>query len=153
MSVIVLDEKEFVKITEMLKSAINRNEDIPQVVRTSEPYRKAYIWVVETTGRKPDDEKKLMKEIVGRAIWYWYIANKTAHALQYKQEPGFFTNADIEEEHIPYKREKLLELLRDLRYNIFTNDGNSFLSRPYHELLDDVIFAITTALLRLKNGE
>lgn len=147
MSVIKFDKKEIAEIETMLKSAINRNEDIPHVIRNSEPYRKAYIWTVRVTGRKPEDEVELMKEIAGRACWYWFIANRTAHALQYQTEPGFFTDADTEETDVPtLVKEELLKNLRSLRYNIFTNDGNVFLNEAYHNLLDDIIEAITSAL-------
>jgi len=121
---------------------------IERVVRNSEPYREWWTWhttVAHTKGLSAED---LQQEIINRACWYWLVANRTAFALQYRKEPGFFEDdAEGPRGNLIINADQLREELCHLSYNLSTNDGNRFLAEPWDDLLRDLINALGDHIL------
>lgn len=146
MSVIRFTEKEIDGIEGMVKFQIEHNSSIKSAVIHSDIYAKKYLWEIQIN--KIADENKIINEVIGRLFWYLWIANKTAYALQYEDEPGFF---------IDTKGSKVLpvsgtlKLLRDkigsLNYNLFTNDGHYFVAEEWYQLFEAVIHAIDREII------
>ena len=92
--------------------------------------------------------EKVASEVLGRLVWYCWVANKTAFALQYQEEPGLFDEGYLGiEKTVSCDLRKLVRELDHLLYNMFTGDGHIFLSSEWLELLRDIITAAKSAIL------
>jgi len=133
MSVIKFGEKEINEIEGMVKFQIDRNPSMKSTVIHSDIYSKKFIWEMQL--KKTADEDKVINEVISRLFWYLWVANKTAFALQYEEEPGFFTDAtESKVSPKPCTLKQLREKIRSLNYNLFTNDGHYFVSEEWYEL-------------------
>jgi len=147
MSVIKFAEKEINEIEGMVKFQIESNTSIKGIVIHSDIYAKKYQWE-RPISKGFVDEDKLINEVIGRLFWYLWIANKTAFALQYEEEPGFFVNAT--ESKVSPKSctlKQLREKIGSLSYNLFTNDGHYFVSEEWYELFEDIIAGINSQIV------
>ena len=146
MSVIKFGEKEINEIEGMVKFQIERNSSMKSTVIHSDIYKNKFIWEMQL--KKIADEDKVINDVISRLFWYLWIANKTAFALQYEEEPGFFVDAT--ESKVSPKPCTLKELrgkIRSLNYNLFTNDGHYFVSEEWFELFDDIISGIDSQIV------
>lgn len=147
MSVIKFSEKEINEIEGMVKFQIERNSSMKGTVIHSNIYAKNYQWE-RPISKGFVDEDKLINEVIGRLFWYLWIANKTAFALQYEEEPGFFI--DTTESKVSPKSctlKQLREKIGSLSYNLFTNDGHYFVSEEWYELFSDIISDIDSQIV------
>ena len=147
MSVIKFGQKEIDEIEGMVKFQIERNTSMKGIVIHSDIYAKKYLWE-RPLSKGFVDEDKLINEVIGRLFWYLWVANKTAFALQYEEEPGFFI--DVIESKVSPKPCMLKELrgkIRSLNYNLFTNDGHYFVAEEWYELFDDIIEGIDSQMV------
>ena len=95
--------------------------------------------------------EKVAAEVLGRLVWYCWVANKTAFALQYQEEPGLFDEGYLDvdvEKTVSCDLKKMIRELEHLLYNMVTNDGHIFISSDWLELLRDIITAAKSALIR-----
>lgn len=150
MSVIRFNEKEILKVRNALLQRVSslRNGAVYYAVR----YAPITIQKLEWDSRiEKEGEEEVLEGVVSRLMWYVWIANKTAYALQYQDEPDFFgdfTEAAWDRESGGYLES--LELWRELRsiqYNLATNDGHTFLAEPWQELLDRIMNAVANQIV------
>ena len=146
MSVIKFSEKEINEIEGMVKFQIERDSSIKGIVTRSNIYHQKFIWEMQL--KKTADEDKVINDVIGRLFWYLWIANKTAYALQYEEEPGFFVDTtEVKVSPKPCTLKQLREKIRSLNYNLFTNDGHYFVSEEWFELLDNIISGIDSQIV------
>lgn len=122
MSVALITEKELNQMTNTLTS----NKEILNFVETTEIFEKRSKFSYEDS-----------KETLARALWYGYVANRTAFNLQYQENE--LINYNMEDSDDQYETlQDGLGRLGFLLYNIATNDGNVFLSDEWSNLLRKV---------------
>lgn len=84
------------------------------------------------------------KNHLHRTLWYGYIANQVAYAVNYEEQPVI--DYEYWEEDEPEKidvndKYKMIQIRNDLGsllYNMATNNGTIFLQKEYLNLLNDV---------------
>jgi hypothetical protein len=100
------------------------------------------------------DRNAFFESRVVKFVQRAWAANQMVHLLQYRHHNDISHEIDIlEGEDLAlygagYQQKELLRELKSLRYNIFSNDGNYFLSKPDEELLDVFINNIQEVRLR-----
>jgi hypothetical protein len=118
MSVQLFTENEISKLTNTLTA----NENILSFVETTEIFQSRKTFSFEDA-----------RETLGRAIWYGYVANRTAYNLQYQRNEQI--DFDYEsDDHFENSNDAIYSL-GSLLYNITTNDGNVFLADEWVNLL------------------
>ncbi len=118
MSVQLFTENEISKLTNTLTA----NENILSFVETTEIFQSRKKYSFEDA-----------RETLGRAIWYGYVANRTAYNLQYQRNEQI--DFDYEsDDHFENSNDAIYSL-GSLLYNITTNDGNVFLADEWVNLL------------------
>jgi hypothetical protein len=128
MSVMLYSYEEIAKASLGMQNDPTANE----IVKISKVYKKSNAKNVPTFARKST------KDVIGRMMWYMYVANRTAYSLQYGENIDIFTDeTDIETDKLePYDIVEATSKLRGLLYNIYTNDGNYFLADDYVEVAE-----------------
>ena len=121
MSVALFKEKDLVRLTNTLTA----NEKVLKFVETTEIYKKRVKYSYEDS-----------RQTLARALWYGYVANRTAFNLQYEENEPI--NFNIPESDQSYKFQTAMSNLGFLLYNIATNDGNVFLSDEWSNLLEGI---------------
>ena len=100
------------------------------------------------------DRNAFFENRIVRFMQRVWAANQMVHLLQYRHHNDISHEIDIlEGEDLAlhgggFEQKELLRELKSLRYNIFSNDGNYFLSKPDEELLDVFINRIQEVRLR-----
>ncbi len=118
MSVNLFTEKEITKITNTLTA----NERVLNFVATTDVFKDRAKYSYEDA-----------RQTLARAIWYAYVANRTAYNLQY-QENEIIDYEFESDDHFKNINDAIYSL-GSLIYNISTNDGNVFLSDKWVNLL------------------
>lgn len=114
MSVILYDKK---FITDINQGLIN-NKDILELVKKTKHYKYRSNRSFET-----------VEDYIGRMLWYMYVGNITAYNLQYRENNNInFDEVEVDED---INLLKTIENLGRLLYNVFTNDGNSFIEKEW----------------------
>ena len=124
--------------------ALQGGSKMRQVVEASEIYKQKLDWARKF--EKDKAEEAVIEEVISRMVWYLWVANKIAHALQYREEPILF--ADLTEEEFDPEQvdlKVLNEEARHLNYNIFTNDGHYFLSKEWNDLWNEILKVLSKA--------
>ncbi len=109
-------------------------------------------WVIDQIYK--GDRHKFFENRVFRFVQRAWIANQMVHLLQYRHhddvshEIEILEGEDLDLFGAALEGKELLQELKSLRYNIFSNDGNYFLSKPDEELLDRFINNIQEIRLR-----
>ena len=125
MSVILYEYKEF----EGVANALVKMPELEQVVMNN-PY------VVEYNSQQmPESMKFKFDSVVGRLLWYMYVANNVAFSLQYQENVDIFTP---EEDAERYTEGEAIDKYLSFFYNIYTNNGTVFLSSDWLNLARDV---------------
>lgn len=144
MSVMLKEKNEVAEIEAGLRYWALQEGKIRDAVLGSAIYKQKYDWAVKVGSKDVGDG--VVHEVVARMIWYLWIGNKTAHALQYREEPCFWdgkTKKEIDESEdvVVHKveLEPLAEECGHLNYNIFTNDGHYFVAKEWKELWDAIL--------------
>ncbi len=124
MSVLLLTEN---KLTKLSNTLANNKEVVEFVSKT----------------KIANDRKKYSyedaKTTIQRAVWYGYVANRTAYNLQYRQNELINFNIDKYDLGQEFKTlQEAIDVLGSLVYNIATNDGNVFLSDQWSNLLTNI---------------
>lgn len=145
MSVLALSQEEIEEVAGGLIYALkNRHigdNAVMRIVSHSPSFLK--IWDYENRTSTNASRDKAMQDCIARMVWYMWIGNKVAFALQYREEPAFFSYT--EREHRPrYVRiSRLISLMHLFRYNVRTNDGNCFVGEQWLRLFEDIMHALT----------
>jgi hypothetical protein len=122
MSVLLLTENELTKLSNTLA---NNKEVVEFASKTNIANdRKKYSF---------EDAKTTIQ----RAVWYGYVANRTAYNLQYQENELINFNMKDSNEEFNTLQEAI-DVLGSLVYNIATNDGNVFLADEWSNLLRDI---------------
>ncbi len=121
MSVALFQEKDLVRLT----NTLTENEKVLKFVESTEIYQKRVKYSYEDS-----------RQTLARALWYGYVANRTAFNLQYSENEPI--NFNIPESDETYKFKTAMSNLGFLLYNIATNDGNVFLSDEWSNLLEGI---------------
>jgi len=147
MSVIAKEKKEIEVIIKSMQES--------PVVHRALDYSKDFSHYQLRAFRKPTNTEELdnfKRDYLGRLAWYLWVANKTAYALQYREEPGFFDESLDSEKAKPIHKEKdLLIELESLDYNIFTNDGNKFIADEWYKPFQKIIETLKHEVKRNQN--
>lgn len=122
MSVSLLSEKELSELSYTLTT----NKDVQEFVKTLPFFAK----------RNEGYLKESAEDFIGRAIWYGYIANVTAYNVQYRENQPIDFEMEETEEGIDLS--DAIDSLSHLHYNIFTNDGNSFLMAEWEQVIAEI---------------
>ena len=75
------------------------------------------------------------EDVIGRLLWYMYVANRVAYSLQYQQNVDLFVKEKKAKEYTP---EKARMRFGGLNYNIYTNSDTVFLSSEWLGLVSDI---------------
>ena len=123
MSVLIFDYNE----VEGIRNALTEIKELESVVLDNS-------YIIQFNSRQ-SPYKYSSEEALGRLLWYMYVANRIAGSLQYQENVDIFTK---EVPALKYSMEDAVSRFGSLRYNIFTNDGNYFLSSEWFGLCEDV---------------
>jgi hypothetical protein len=143
MSVILFGKDEIVKIAKGLLAL-----DLPMYLSLSDGDQ----YVIDAIYK--GDRNAFYENKVVRFVQRAWAANQMVHLLQYRHHDDvsnkieILEGLDVEVYGGKYEGQELLRELKSLRYNIFSNDGNYFLSKPDEELLDVFINNIQEVRLR-----
>lgn len=125
MSVILYEYKEF----EGVADALVKIPELEQVVMNNS-------YVIEYNSQQmPENMKYKFDSVVGRLLWYMYVANNVAYNLQYQQNEDIFTP---EEDAENYTKEEAMNKFNSFMYNIYTNNGTVFLGSDWLNLANDI---------------
>lgn len=119
----------------MSVNLINENE-VSQISKTLSESKEVQNLVskMEFFARRNEGAKESAETFIGRSIWYGYIANITAYNVQYRENVSI--NFEIESAKEEISLEQAVTYLNSLYYNIYTNDGNSFLAKEWADVID-----------------
>lgn len=82
------------------------------------------------------ERKETAEDLIGRAIWYAYVANITAFNVQYKGNYPIDFDMDTDTNTEEFDTlEEAISCLKGLMYNTATNDGNVFLMDMWTKFL------------------
>tara|TARA_B100000963_G_scaffold8974_3_gene7091 strand:- start:4367 stop:5125 length:759 start_codon:yes stop_codon:yes gene_type:complete len=125
MSVIVYEYDEFEGVAITLSK-----------IKALEPVVMSNSYVKEYNSRQmPISFKYTMESVIGRLLWYMYVANRVAYSLQYQE------NLKIFEDELPAKKftdTEAADKFGSFMYNIYTNNGTVFLSKEWLGLAKDI---------------
>ena len=123
MSVNLLVEEKIVK----LSNTLAQQPLVQDFVETTKEY-KDYV-----SGSYLKEE---VSYFIARAVYYGYVANRTAYNVQYREnEPLSF---ELEGEEDFDTLGEAVYLLSSLVYNCYTNDGNCFLQDAWMNVLQKI---------------
>ena len=130
MSVILFGKEEIVKIAKGLLHL-----ELAELV----PLNDGDQWAIDAVYK--GDRNAFFENRIFRFVQRAWAANQMVHLLQYRHHNDISHEIEIlEGEDLDFfgvfEQKELLRELKSLRYNIFSNDGNYFLSKPDEELLD-----------------
>jgi len=129
MSVIVYEYDEFEGVAITLSK-----------IKALEPVVMSNSYVKEYNSRQmPESFKYTMESVIGRLLWYMYVANRVAYSLQYQE------NLKIFEDELPAKKftdTEAADKFGSFMYNIYTNNGTVFLSKEWLGLAEDISEAL-----------
>lgn len=98
-----------------------------------------------------EDEHEAVLHLMNRL----FIANQTAYHYQYpdtnegsKMVIETLEKEDFLKESAPMNKPLLLKELKGLKYNLYANSGNSFISETDMERLDGIIHAVMDEMIR-----
>ena len=125
MSVILYEYKEFEGVYDELVN-IPKLENIVM----NNTYVKKY-----NSNPMPLSMKYKFEGVLGRLLWYMYVANRVAYSLQYQENEDIFTPEETAEK---YTIEEAKQKFGSFMYNIYTNNGTVFLSKDWIGLAQDI---------------
>tara|TARA_R110001592_G_scaffold145993_1_gene369909 strand:- start:5447 stop:6931 length:1485 start_codon:yes stop_codon:yes gene_type:complete len=125
MSVILYEYKEFEGVYDELVN-IPKLENIVM----NNTYVKKY-----NSNPMPSSMKYNFEGVLGRLLWYMYVANRVAYSLQYQENEDIFTPEETAEK---YTIEEAKQKFASFMYNIYTNNGTVFLSKDWIGLAQDI---------------
>jgi len=135
MSVIQFPLNQFEKV----ESLIIGNPFVLQFLNTLPEYNEFKDYYIQID----KSIESMEKYFIGAMMWYSYVANKVAFALQYKKQVDFFDEQEDEKPNVqplPNNDFKLIrEELGSIHYNIYTNGGNVFLGPDWLNPLKAII--------------
>jgi len=124
MSVMLKSHSQINNIAENISEKLLTYPDLVSKIEQSEFYQK---------------RNKFGKEDVGtfmhRALWYGYIANKTAYELQYRENIDIDFDSE-DDKTTDLTDQNIADELGSLMYNMYTNDGNCFLQDDWVNVID-----------------
>ena len=137
MSVMFFDEKAIYELT----GGLIGNEHTLTGLNFSPEYA---IWERQRLEIKPKKSVlDIKKEFIERVLWFAWVGNKVAYALQYIKNPDFFDYDDSENAKIKpinMDTKELRERIRSLHYNLYTNGGTKFIDekwfKPFKLIMD-----------------
>ena len=125
MSVILYEYREF-------EGVYNQLVKIPKLkdVVMNNNYVKEY-----NSRQMPTQMKYNLEDVLGRLLWYMYVANRVAYSLQYQRNEDIFTPEENAEK---YTLDEAKQKFGSFMYNIYTNNGTVFLSKDWLGLAMDI---------------
>lgn len=152
MSVIRFSKEEMERLGGMLLHKFNYGgtyDPVKGTIQRSEVFKDKLVFFGRCEKKSVNElAEKVASEVLGRLVWYCWVANKVAFSLQYQEEPGLFDEGYLDiGKTVSCDLRKLVRELEHLLYNMFTNDGNIFLASEWLELLRDIITAAKSAVL------
>ena len=125
MSVILYEYREF-------EGVYNQLLKIPKLkdVVMNNNYVKEY-----NSRQMPTQMKYNFEDVLGRLLWYMYVANRVAYSLQYQRNEDIFTPEENAEK---YTLDEAKQKFGSFMYNIYTNNGTVFLSKDWLGLAMDI---------------
>ncbi len=149
MSVRLFTQQEIVNLARELKARTY----VKDLIIYSRAYQKDRLLTMQFKKESFLRSPEQVEETIDRLLWYCFQANQLAFALQYPDAKNETQIADWNEEIKPdISHRKTIDVLGDiknLRYNLYTNNGNCFLGQDWHDLLDRVIDALKDEIIRL----
>ena len=140
MSVKIFSIQEIMKIRNQIFSILITNEHFKLKVKQTALFKNKFY--NDFNSDIKSDELLSINKLINKLFWYLYISNRVAYSLHYKEPisldfEGYKPISRINEIYpsIGYVR----DYLRLLQYNIFTEDGNYFLSKEWEELFETVL--------------
>ena len=121
MSVFILDSQEIIKVSNTL---------------SQQPLVQDFVKKLDFFKQRNEGLTETPETFIGRAVWYACIANVTAFNVQYKENEPIDFDMDGKEDFDTLG--EAVDSLRSLLYNCYTNDGNSFLSGDWMEVLEAI---------------
>tara|TARA_Y100001938_G_scaffold147136_1_gene227673 strand:+ start:44 stop:496 length:453 start_codon:yes stop_codon:yes gene_type:complete len=126
MSVILKSQSQINNIAENISEKLLTYDGLVEIIKENEFYKKRNRFGAEDVGT-----------FIHRALWYGYVANKTAYELQYRENIDI--DFDSEDDKTKEMTDKdIADELGSLLYNIYTNDGNCFLQDDWVNVIDMV---------------
>lgn len=133
MSVMIITKREVMK----LAGELTQLPEVIDIVKSDKHFNNMFM-------------EKDPKEYLKRALWYGYIANHVAYAVNYEEQPVIdyeYWGEDEPEKVDINDKSKIIEIKSDLgslRYNMVTNNGTIFLQKEYLNLIDNVYQHLNT---------
>jgi hypothetical protein len=121
MSVFILDSQEIIKVSNTL---------------SQQPLVQDFVKKLDFFKQRNEGLTETPENFIGRAVWYACIANVTAFNVQYKENEPIDFNMEGDEDFDTLG--EAVDSLSSLLYNCYTNDGNSFLSGDWMEVLEAI---------------
>jgi hypothetical protein len=149
MSVRLFTQQEIVNLASELKA----RGYVKDMIIYSRAYQKDRLLTMQFKKESFLRSPEQVGETIDRLLWYCFQANQLAYALQYPDAKDETQIADWKDEIKPdIPTRKTLDVLHEisnLRYNLYTNNGNCFLGRDWHDLLDRTIETLKDEIIRL----
>ena len=149
MSVRLFSQQEIVNLAAELKARTY----VKEIIVYSSAYQKSRLLTMQFKKESFLRSPEQIEETIDRLIWYCFQANQLAYALQYPDAKNGTQIADWKDEIKPdIPTSKTIDIMHEasnLRYNLYTNNGNCFLGRDWHDLLDRVIETLKDEIIRL----
>lgn len=123
MSVILKNQNEIDNLAENICD--NLYPSLRAIIERTEFYKKRNKYSAES-----------IETFISRALWYGYIANKTAYELQYQENIDINFNSASSSMIKEMNEQDISDKLGSLLYNIYTNDGNCFLQDDWVNVID-----------------
>jgi len=131
MSVQLYEYKEFVGVyNELLKIPKLEN-----VIKNNTYIKNYYFSNIDGKNPLPPMLRFNFDNVLGRLLWYMYVANRVAYSLQYQENEDIFTPKETPEN---YNLEEARRKFGSFMYNIYTNNGTVFLSKDWLGLAKDI---------------
>jgi hypothetical protein len=141
-------KQEIVNLTAELKIRVY----VKEIIIYSKAYQKDRLLTMQFKKESFLRSPEQVEETIDRLLWYCFQANQLAYALQYPDAKDEVQIADWKDEIKPDIARKTIDVMHEmsnLRYNLYTNNGNCFLGRDWHDLLDRVIETLKDEIIRL----
>jgi hypothetical protein len=142
-------KQEIVNLTAELKIRVY----VKEIIIYSKAYQKDRLLTMQFKKESFLRSPEQVEETIDRLLWYCFQANQLAYALQYPDAKDEVQIADWKDEIKPdiatRKTIDVMHEMSNLRYNLYTNNGNCFLGRDWHDLLDRVIETLKDEIIRL----
>ena len=149
MSVRLFTQQEIVNLASELKSRTY----VKDLILYSRAYQQDRLLTMQFKKESFLRSPEQVEETIDRLLWYCFQANQLAYALQYPDAKDEVQIADwIDEIKPDLPTRKTIDIMHEtsnLRYNLYTNNGNCFLGQDWHDLLDRVIETLKDEIIRL----